>query len=273
MLEAPKELKLDFQLWGTLRLQAEKLQNTAPALSASLNNAVLRRASFADALANVLADAMRNSIPQDSDVKSIFCELVEAHPEIAQSAAADLQKLDSVNPACPDLLTGFMSFRGFQGLQFYRITHALWNSGERQLASMLQNWGALKFAMDIHPAAKIGKAVFFDHGMGIVIGSTSVIEDGVNMWHGVTLGSTLTEAGDRHPKVRRDATICAGATILGNIEIGEGAIVAAASVVLKTVPAGAVVAGVPARVVGRAPDRLSAIDKEFKSTSTQAQES
>jgi serine O-acetyltransferase len=149
----------------------------------------------------------------------------------------------------------------------YRINHALWAEGQEQMAVLLQNWGAMVFAIDIHPAAKIGSAVFVDHGIGLVVGSTAVIEDGANIWHGVTLGSTLTQAGDRHPKVRRNATLCAGATVLGTIEIGEGAIVAAGSVVLKPVEAGAVVAGVPAKVVGVAPSRLDAIDEGLRGVS------
>jgi serine O-acetyltransferase len=193
-------------------------------------------------------------------------------PAILESARLDLVKLAAVNPACPDMLTGLLSFRGYQAVQLYRFNHQLWNAGQQQLAVLLQNWGAMAFAMDIHPAARIGSGVFFDHGIGVVVGSTAVIEDEVSIWHGVTLGSTLTQAGDRHPKVRRGATLCAGATILGNIEIGAGAIVAAASVVLKSVEAGMVVAGVPAKVVGSAPARLDAIDQSLKPTSVRAQE-
>ncbi len=104
--------------------------------------------------------------------------------------------------------------------------------------------------------------------MGTVIGATAVVEDGVNVWHGVTLGSTLTQAGDRHPKIRRNVTIGAGATILGNIEVGAGAVVAAGTVVLKPVEAGMVVAGVPARVMGRASGRLDAIDESMQQVSS-----
>lgn len=272
MLEATQSATLGPRLWETLKFQAREMQSEVFSLATATRRMVLARHSFDDALGGMLADAMAGSVPGEMNLAGVFGDVLRAHPLIAESAAADLEKLNAVNPACPDVLTGFMSFRGFQGLQLYRINHALWSAGEHQLAVMLQNWGGMKFAMDIHPAARIGKSVFLDHGMGIVIGSTAVVEDGVNMWHGVTLGSTLTEAGDRHPKVRRDATVCAGATILGSIEIGEGAVVAAASVVLKSVPAGAVVAGIPAKVVGRAPERLHAIDKESKSTSTQAQE-
>jgi serine O-acetyltransferase len=123
----------------------------------------------------------------------------------------------------------------------------------------LQNWAANTWSIDIHPAARLGKALFVDHGIGLVIGETAVVEDEVSLWHGVTLGSTLAEVGDRHPKIRRGALICAGATVLGNIEVGPRAIVAANAVVLKPVPAGAVVAGTPAKIVGSAPQSLATL--------------
>ena len=264
--------ELSSKLWIELRQHAEKLSADTPMLSSAIRKQILDRSSFGDALAHVLAASMQGAIPEDVDLIPIITNCLSRHPDIAESAAADLEKLNSVNPACLDVLTGFMSFRGFLALQLYRVNHALWITGEQQLAVLFQNWGAMKFAMDIHPAAQIGKAIFFDHGIGLVIGSTSVVEDGANIWHGVTLGSTLTQAGDRHPKIRRNATICAGAVILGNIEIGAGAIVAASSVVLKSVPPGVVVAGIPAKIVGNAPDSLGAIDESQKAASTKAQE-
>jgi serine O-acetyltransferase len=105
------------------------------------------------------------------------------------------------------------------------------------------------FQVDIHPAARIGRGVFIDHGTGIVIGETAVIGDDVSMLHGVTLGGTGAERGDRHPKIGRGVLLSAGAKILGNIEIGDYAKIAAGSVVLKPVPAGCTAAGVPARLV------------------------
>ena len=259
-------------LWATLVRQARELGRTSPVLAPDLDLLVLERASFADSLGAVLSGAMSTAVPPSVRLEEVFGEVLRSNPEIAASAAADLEKLAAVNPACPDVLTGLLSFCGFQALQLHRIDHALWKRGQNQLAVLLQNWGAIRYAMDIHPAARIGRGVFLDHGMGLVIGATAVVEDGANIWHGVTLGSTLTQAGDRHPKVRRNATLCAGATVLGNIEIGEGAIVAAGSVVLKSVAPGMVVAGVPARVIGVAPAQLDAIDQAQKTTSTQAQE-
>jgi len=259
------------EIWSLLRAQAEEMMRASALLKADLLALVLNQPTFDSALAALLAQAVKSSAPDSVDLFAEFKAVLARNPDIAEYAAIDLEKLDAVNPACPDLLTGFLSFRGFQALQVYRITHALWGEDKHQLAAMIQNWSAIKYGIDIHPAARVGKAVFIDHGMGLVVGSTAVLEDDVNIWHGVTLGSTLTEAGDRHPKIRKGATICAGATILGNIEVGAGAIVAASSVVLKSVGAGKVVAGVPAREIGVAPERLEAIDADFKSTSTQAQ--
>jgi serine O-acetyltransferase len=114
--------------------------------------------------------------------------------------------------------------------------------------------------MDIHPAARIGRGVFIDHGTGIVIGETSVVEDDVSILQSVTLGGTGKESGDRHPKIRRGVMIGAGAEILGNIEVGEGSKVAAGSVVLAPVPPHTTVAGVPAKPVGKPLAEVPAFD-------------
>jgi serine O-acetyltransferase len=253
-------------LWRILLDQARQLAHSCPVLSASLWPAVLERSSFGDALAALMTSVLSGTAPSTMELKPVFDQVLRRDPQIVEWAALDLEKLEAVNPACPDVLSGFLSFRGFQALQLHRLNHSLWADGQQQLAVLLQNWGAMRFSMDIHPAARIGHSVFIDHGIGLVVGSTAVIEQGANIWHGVTLGSTLTQAGDRHPKIRRNATLCAGATILGNIEVGEGSLVAAGSVVLKSVPAGAVVAGIPARVVGKVPDRLDAVDESVKRT-------
>ena len=246
------------ELWERLQQQALHLAATSPRLGPRLRAAMLDRDSFSDALTHCLAHALR-AAATDIDLADAFRHVLSAQPQIVAEADQDLQKLAATNPACPNELIGLLSFRGFQALQLYRVTHALWAQGEEQFAVLLQNWGALVYAMDIHPQARIGAGVFLDHGIGLVIGSTAVVEDGANIWHGVTLGSTLTQAGDRHPKVRRNVTIGAGATILGNIEVGEGAIVAAGSVVLRAVEPYTVVAGVPAKVVGSARPQLDAI--------------
>ena len=143
----------------------------------------------------------------------------------------------------------FLFFKGFLALQTHRVAHWLWNEGRQTLAFYLQSRSSELFQVDIHPATRIGKGVFIDHGTGIVIGETAVIGDDVSMLQGVTLGGTGAEQGDRHPKVGNGVLLGAGAKVLGNIIIGDNAKVASGSVVLKPVPPGCTAAGVPARLV------------------------
>lgn len=250
-------------LWQRLRDQAHQLSERNPALRDYATSHLLAYSSFEAALAANLARQLHTQAGSVA-LESWFKSIIDAHPTIAEGAVADLNHLEIVNPACPDHLTAFLTFRGIQAVQAYRIAHALWNEGDVQSAVLMQNWAANTWSVDIHPAARLGKALFVDHGIGLVIGETAVVEDEVSLWHGVTLGSTLSEAGDRHPKIRRGALICAGASVLGNIEVGANAIVAANSVVLKPVEAGTVVAGTPAKVVGSAPASLATLTTKSK---------
>ena len=143
-------------------------------------------------------------------------------------------------------------FKGFQALQSYRVAHHYWTQGRVALALFLQSRIAEAFTVDIHPAARIGAGIMIDHATGVVIGETAVVEDDVSMLHEVTLGGTGKQLGDRHPKVRSGVLIGAGAKILGNIEIGEGARIGAGSVVLHSVPPHCSAAGVPARIINGA---------------------
>lgn len=258
-------------LWQQLREQALTLSERNPILKAHLEQRVLRHASFHEALASHLALQLQ---PQagEVDLSRWFTTLIEATPGICAGAAADITRVVTLNPACPNHLSAFLTFRGIQAVQAHRIAHSLWSHGDATSAVLLQNWAANCWAIDIHPAARLGKGLFVDHGIGLVIGETAIVEDEVSLWHGVTLGSTLGEAGVRHPHVRRGALVCAGATVLGNIEVGENAIVAANAVVLKPVTAGSVVAGTPARVVGQAPSSLATISHSPDMTQPEARQ-
>lgn len=143
-----------------------------------------------------------------------------------------------------------LPLQGFHGLQAHRVSHWLWAQKRTSLASLIQSRVSQVFGMDIHPAARIGHSIMFDHATGIVIGETAVVGNGCSLLHGVTLGGTGKENGDRHPKLDEDVIVGAGATVLGNIKVGKGAKIAACSVVVKAVPPGVTVAGCPARVVG-----------------------
>jgi serine O-acetyltransferase len=143
-------------------------------------------------------------------------------------------------------------FKGFHAIQTHRLAHWLWNEGRHDFALYLQSRSSEVFQTDINPAARIGRGIFLDHATGLVVGMTAVIEDNVSMLQDVTLGGTGKVRGDRHPKIRQGVLIGAGAKVLGNIEVGQCARIAAGSVVLEPVPRNTTVAGVPARVVGTA---------------------
>ncbi|HEY0283676.1 MAG TPA: serine O-acetyltransferase, partial [Rhizomicrobium sp.] len=145
--------------------------------------------------------------------------------------------------------TAFLFFKGFHALESYRISHWLWRQKRQGLALLFQSSISQRFGVDIHPAARLGRGIMIDHASGVVIGETAVVEDDASMLHGVTLGGTGKERGDRHPKVRAGVLLSIGATVLGNVEVGDHARIGAGSVVLKPVPAHCTAVGVPARIV------------------------
>ena len=138
--------------------------------------------------------------------------------------------------------------RRYSSLQTYRAAHCLWNNERHTMALFFQNRASEVFGVDIHPAAKIAGAVMIDHATGVVIGETAEIESEVCIFQGVTLGGKGFESGKRHPNIKKGAAIFAASTVLGNITVGEGAVVAAGSLVLKDVPDNTTVAGVPAKI-------------------------
>jgi serine O-acetyltransferase len=184
-------------------------------------------------------------------LRDVFDEALGACAAIRDAIRRDLTAVLERDPAARGMAQPFLHFKGFHALQSYRIAHWLWQEGRHPLALYLQSRISEAFAVDIHPAAVIGKGILIDHGTSVVIGETAVVGDDVSLLHEVTLGGTGKESGDRHPKVRSGVLIGAGAKILGNVRIGDGSKIAAGSVVLNEVPPHSTVAGIPARVVGR----------------------
>jgi serine O-acetyltransferase len=243
--------KLD-PVWERIRSEAEEAARSDPSLGGFLFAAVLNHDSFESALCHRLAQRLSNADLSTGLVLQAFEDALEAEPDIGNAARADIIAVYDRDPACHRFIEPLFYFKGFQALQAYRMAHRLWHLGRKDFAYHLQSICSAVFSIDIHPAARIGRAIMIDHAHSIVIGETAVVEDEVSMLHSVTLGGTGKEHGDRHPKVRRGVLIGAGAKILGNIEIGHCSRVASGSVVLHDVPAIRTVAGVPAKVVGYA---------------------
>ena len=236
-------------VWRGMQIAAAEIAAREPLLAPRLRHSVIGRNSAAEMLAAVLARRLAGPDMPEAKVRALMLEVLGVDKRALADAGADLEAFMSRDPACPHQLHVLLNLKGFHALQTHRVTHHLWLQGRRELASMLSNLGSLAFGVDIHPAARIAGGVMLDHGLGIVIGETAVIEENVSILQNVTLGGTGKDRGDRHPKIRSGVMIGAGASILGNIEIGTMSKVAAGSVVLKDVPPHSTVAGVPARVV------------------------
>ena len=237
-------------VWTDIFKQAEETAREEPMIAGYLHAAILNYDCLEDALSFHLARKLGSPSMPSLAMQNLLRTAYEGDPEIVAAARDDLSAVLERDPACNSRLEPLLYFKGFHGLQSYRVAHWLWTEGRKSIAFFLQNRISEAFAMDIHPAARIGRGIMIDHGTGVVIGETTVIEDDVSLLQNVTLGGTGKEGGDRHPKVRRGALVCAGAKVLGNIEIGECSKVGAASVVLHDVPPRCTAVGVPARIVG-----------------------
>jgi serine O-acetyltransferase len=236
-------------LWLRLRQEATEALAAAPMLAPLFVESILNRRSFEAAIFHRVATRLKNDIVGIGVLVDGFYRATEAEPALIGALRADIAAVVERDPATERFIEPFLYFKGFHALQTHRLAHWLWNNGERDFALYLQSRSSDVFQTDIHPAAHIGKAVFIDHATGLVVGETAVVEDDVTLLQNVTLGGTGKHAGDRHPKVRRGVIIGAGAKILGNVEIGANARVAAGAVVLSSVPENATVAGVPAKIL------------------------
>ena len=239
-------------IMNRLRAEAEEAARKEPELAGFLIANVLNQENFEAAVAHRVSSRLDHSDMPSGLIRQTFREAIADDPAIGEGFRADLLAVADRDPACNRLIEPLLYFKGFHALQSHRLAHWLLERGRRDFALYLQSRSSAVFQVDINPAARIGKGVFFDHATGIVVGETAVIEDDVSLLQGVTLGGTGKEHGDRHPKIRRGVLIGAGAKILGNFEVGNCARVAAGSVVLAPVPPNVTVAGVPARIVGQA---------------------
>ncbi|XP_010266168.1 PREDICTED: serine acetyltransferase 2-like [Nelumbo nucifera] len=237
-------------IWDEVMAEAKSEAEKEPILSSFLYASILSHNCLERALGFVLANRLQNPTLLATQLMDIFDDVMMHDIGIQRSIRLDLQAFKDRDPACLSYCWALLYLKGYHSLQSYRVAHALWNQGRKVLALALQSRISEVFAVDIHPAAKIGQGILLDHGTGVVIGETAVVGNRVSLMQGVTLGGTGKEIGDRHPKIGEGALIGANATILGNIKIGEGAMVAAGSLVLKDIPSHSMVVGTPAKLVG-----------------------
>ncbi|MDB5740949.1 MAG: serine O-acetyltransferase [Alphaproteobacteria bacterium] len=236
-------------VWNALRQQAEAMAGREPALAGFVHATILQHERLEQALTYHLARKLGGEDMSPLAVREMFDDAVAADPAIGQAVRADLSAVFERDPACHSYVEAFLFYKGFHALESFRIAHWLWSRDRKAMALFMQSRISNLFAVDIHPAARIGQGIMLDHATGIVIGETAVVEDDVSIMQDVTLGGTGKESGDRHPKIRRGVLISLGAKVLGNIEIGEYSRVGAGSVVLKSVPAHCTAVGVPAKLV------------------------
>ncbi len=249
-------------IWPEIRREAQLEAGREPILAGFLHATILKHKRLEDALSLHLAGKLATESLPSMLVRELIDEAYASEPDLGVAVRADLTAVFTRDPASHGYLTPFLYFKGFHALQAYRIANWLWSWERRVLAAHLQSRVSEVFAVDIHPAARIGQGVMIDHGTSVVIGETAVVEDNVSLLHEVTLGGTGKQTGDRHPKVRHGVLIGAGSKVLGNVEIGTGAKVGAGSVVLDDVPPHRTVAGVPAEIVGRPHEEQPALEMD-----------
>eukprot|EP00523_Entomoneis_sp_CCMP467_P002233 CAMPEP_0168747272 /NCGR_PEP_ID=MMETSP0724-20121128/15575_1 /TAXON_ID=265536 /ORGANISM="Amphiprora sp., Strain CCMP467" /LENGTH=508 /DNA_ID=CAMNT_0008795065 /DNA_START=123 /DNA_END=1649 /DNA_ORIENTATION=- len=268
-------------LYNRLRQEALETLQDEPELSNLLHQTVLAPGvkSFEDAVAATVCYRLLLSNNAKDPSCNIFCAhsllqmlkqafdcqteeyLFEMGHSMAQAVRGDALAVLDRDPACDTLLEVILFMKGFSALVCHRAARQKWimslsSSKTRKKRSMtalfLQSQASAVFGVDIHPAATMGAGILLDHGTGIVIGETAHVGNGCTLLHGVTLGGTGKQTGDRHPKVGHHVLIGAGTSILGNIQIGNAAKIGAGSIVLKSIPAGATAVGAPAKIIGHA---------------------
>jgi serine O-acetyltransferase len=249
---ATSKVQIVDPIWAQVRTEAEAAMKAEPALGSFIFATILSHQILEEAVCHRLAQRLNHTDVDAGLISQTFQGVLSAQPELGAIFRADLQAVYDRDPACTRYLDPLLYFKGFHALVTHRFAHALWKGHRRDFSLYLQSQSSRIFAVDIHPAARIGKGIMLDHATGVVVGETALVGDNCSILHAVTLGGSGKDTGDRHPKIGSNVLIGAGAKILGNIKVGDGSRVAAGSVVLADVPAHVTVAGVPAKIVGSA---------------------
>ena len=181
-------------------------------------------------------------------------------PHIVSLIREDVATVRDRDPAAKSRLEVLLCYSGLHAVWFHRMNHWLWNHRFFLLARWLSQWARFLTGIEIHPGAKIGRRLFIDHGLGVVIGETAIVGDDVTLYQGVTLGGTGKEHGKRHPTIEDSVVIGGGAKVLGNVIVGRNCRIGAGSVVLRSVPEHSTVVGVPGHIIFRNGERVVITD-------------
>ena len=240
---------MDRDLWTEIRDEIKLRVDAEPTLGSFLYSLVLSQKDLLGAVSSILASKLHSDALSAMDIKKFIIDVYRDCKGIEESLEEDIKFFKDHDPACNYFSTPLLFYKGFLGLATYRAAHCLWNDDRHTMALFFQNRASEVFGVDIHPAAKIAGGVMIDHATGVVIGETSEIESEVSIYQGVTLGGKGFESGKRHPNIKKGASIFAASTVLGDITVGENAIIAAGSLVLNDVIKNSTVAGVPAKII------------------------
>lgn len=237
-------------VWQAIRKEAEAVVAKEPMMSSFIYNTILNQESLEDAVIYRIGERLHNRDFSADLVRQSFHKMREESAEWSEVLRIDIAAVYDRDPACRRLLDPILYFKGFHAIQTHRLAHWNLSQGNMDIALYLQSRSSQVFQTDINPAAKFGRGIFLDHATGVVIGETARIGDDVSILHGVTLGGTGKEWEDRHPKIGNGVLLGAGATVLGNIKVGDCSRIAAGSLVIKPVPEKVTIAGIPGKVVG-----------------------
>lgn len=245
------------RLWRSVRDEAESVLARDPLFGSRLTRAILDHADLGSAVAHQIGERLGKSAADRAQFARIAGEAHRAAPDLVEAASRDLQSIAVHDPAVTGFLPPLLNYKGYVALQAWRVSNWLWCQDRTDLALLLQSLSSDSLQVSIHPSASIGTSVFLDHATGIIVGAFVVIGDGVTILQNVTVGRKQA-LPSRAPRIGRSVLLSSGATIVGDVHIGDFAKVGAGSVVEHDVPAGCTAVGVPARLTNCAEAGLPA---------------
>lgn len=237
----------DHRLWQAIRDEAQRAVASDPVFGTSLVEAVLAHDDLAAALAALIGRRLGGNAAEQARFTTYCRDAFRAAPDLVEASACDLRAIVRSDPAIASLLAPLLHFKGYVALQAWRVSNWLWRHDHRDAALLFQNEASNVLQVSIHPAASIGSSVYLDHATGIVIGADVVIGNEVTILQNVSIGRS-SELPTRSPRIGRGVFIGAGASILGDVSIGDLAKIGAGTVVNSDVPAGCTAVGNPARL-------------------------